>query len=187
MKRHAIGTAAAIGATSLLVACGGSSDEDSGDQRAEFEDAQLEFAQCMRENGVDLPDPETGGDGGEGGGFFFGPDSEIDPQSESFQAAQEECGSILDEAIPAGERPDPAEIRDQLHVMTECLRDRGYDVPEPQIIGPGENPPENPREESQGFREELDRLQDDPEFQQAREDCTEEAGLPAGGPDNEGG
>ena len=187
--RHAIRpiiTVVAGGACAALVACGGSSEADSQDEQASFEDAQLEFAQCMRENGVDIPDPEPG----QGGGIIFDSESGIDPSSDSFQAAQEECGSILDEAIPEGERPDPAEMRDQLHQMTECLRDKGYDVPEPQIVGPGDDPPSEPPTASGDFEE----LQDDPEFQQAQEDCADEAGLeggpgggPPGGPGNESG
>jgi hypothetical protein len=69
-------------------------------------------------------------------------------------------------------------MRDKLHKMTECLRDKGYDVPEPVIVGPGESPPDKPQQPSQ----ELQNLMKDPDFQQAQEDCSKEAGLPGGGP-----
>jgi hypothetical protein len=171
-------TLLAIGASSALVACGGS--EASGEEaQANFEDAQLEFAKCMREHGIDIPDPEPAeGPGGEGGGFRLELGGGADPRNEEFQEAQEECEPILSDAIPEGERPDPAEMRDKLHELTECLRDKGYDVPEPQIITPGEEPPDDPPEPS----EELEELMDDPDFQQAQEDCGEQAGLPDGGP-----
>lgn len=185
--RHAIRpviTLAAVGASVALVACGG--EEASGeDDPANFEDAQVEFAECMRENGVDLPDPETS----EGGGGFRleAGESGIDPESETFQAAQEKCEPIIEDAIPEGERPDPAEIRDQLHQMTECLRDKGYDVPEPQIRILGEDDGDGGAQgESEGppagSSDDMEELRDDPEFQQAEEDCAEEAGLPEGGP-----
>lgn len=130
-----------------------------------------------------MPDPEPG----EEGGFRFRIEGGVDPESESFQEAEEECRPNLDEAIPEGERPDPAEMRDRAHELTECLRDKGYDVPEPQIAVPGEGPTtskseggpgQGPSEQSEG-PDELEELMDDPEFQQAQEDCSEEAGLPA--------
>jgi predicted RNase H-like HicB family nuclease len=169
-------TLLAIGAASALVACGGG--EDTADAEANAEDAALEFAQCMREHGVDVPDPQPVEDGEGGGGFGIQFEGRSPREDENFEEAQEACGSILEDAIPEGERPDPAEIRDELHKMTECLRDKGYDVPEPQFVGPGEEPQNDPPAPS----EELEELADDPEFQQAQEDCAEEAGLPGGGP-----
>jgi hypothetical protein len=177
-------TVAAVGASSALVACGGGEEASGDDEGASFEDAQVEFTECMRENGVDMPDPEPGD--GPGIRIQAGEEGGIDPSSESFQAASEECGQIIEDSIPEGERPDPAEIRDQLHEMTECLRDEGYDVPEPTIVGPGEDPPEQPQ--SGGPGGELEELQDDPEFQQAQDDCSAEAGLDEGfGPGGPGG
>jgi hypothetical protein len=174
-RRHAmraIITLAAVGASSALVACGGS--EASGeDAQANAEDAGLEFAKCMREHGVDVPDPKPGA-----GGFGFQIRSSDPQENDKFQEAQDACGDILEKAIPEGDRADPAEMRDELHKMTECLRDKGYDVPEPQFAGPGENPPDNPQQPSK----ELQDLMDDPDFQQAQEDCGKEAGLPGGGP-----
>jgi hypothetical protein len=169
---RAIIALATVGTSMALVACGGS---DSGDDsQANAEDAGLEFAKCMREHGVDIPDPKPGS-GGEGFSIEFNGDPR---QDEDFQEAQEACGDILEEAIPEGERRDPAELRDQLHEMTECLRDKGYDVPEPQIVGPGEDPPEDPQPPSEEFQD----LLDDPKFEQAQEDCAQQAGLPGGGP-----
>jgi hypothetical protein len=167
-------TLVAVGASTALVACGGGEEASGDDEQASFEDAQVEFTECMRENGVDMPDPEPGEMGIR---VEAGEEGALDPNSEEFQAASEECRPIIEDAVPEGERPDPAEIRDQLHEMTECLRDQGYDVPEPTIVGPGEDPPDQP---SGGPSEELEALQDDPEFQQAQEDCSAEAGLDEG-------
>jgi hypothetical protein len=63
-------------------------------------DAMLGFAQCMRDHGIDFPDPVF-----EGGGVSIaigGPDGEggIDPMSEAFQAAQEACGKAMPEGGP---------------------------------------------------------------------------------------
>lgn len=67
-------------------------------QEAALADAQLEFARCMRQNGVDVPDPT-------GDGFTIDPDSGIDPTDPDVQAAIEACRPILEEvfAPPGGE------------------------------------------------------------------------------------
>jgi hypothetical protein len=48
----------------------------------------LRFARCMREHGIDMPDPT-------GEGIAIGPDSGIDPQDPAFQGAQKACGKLL--------------------------------------------------------------------------------------------
>ena len=62
----------------------------------EFQDSLLEFAQCVRDNGYDMADPDftnfgEPGQGGPGGGPF----GEIDFDDPAFEAAQEACGDIL--------------------------------------------------------------------------------------------
>ena len=160
---RAVITLAAVGASTALVACGGS--QASGqDPQAKAEDAGLAFAKCMREHGVDMPDPQPASGGG---GFSL-----------QFRGGDPRNDSDFQDAIPEGERPDPAEMRDKLHKMTECLRDKGYDVPEPQIIGPGDTPTGEAKPPSQ----ELQDLMNDPDFQKAQEECSKEADLPGGGP-----
>jgi hypothetical protein len=106
-KRHgirAIITLATVGVSSALVACGGS-EASGNDAQANAEDAGLNFAKCMREHGVDMPDPQPGG-GGQGFNLQFrGGDPRTD---DDFQKAQEACGHFLRDAIPEGDRPDPA-------------------------------------------------------------------------------
>jgi hypothetical protein len=62
----------------------------NGGERPELDAAQQEqlrqWAQCMRDNGVDIPDPDANG-----GGFMFGGDSQIDRDNPKFQAAMEAC------------------------------------------------------------------------------------------------
>ncbi|AYY14883.1 hypothetical protein EF847_21560 [Actinobacteria bacterium YIM 96077] len=54
--------------------------------------AYLEFAQCMRENGLpDFPDPQPGSDG------VFG-DADVDRSDPAFQQAAEACQHLLDES-----------------------------------------------------------------------------------------
>ncbi len=59
------------------------------------EDAMLEYAQCMREHGIDMPDPEFRG----GGGSFPLPDN---ADSEEFEAAQEACKQYFGPPESAG-------------------------------------------------------------------------------------
>lgn len=144
---------------------------------SEMQDAMLEYAQCMRDNGIDMPDPEFNGEGGVSLGM--GPDGGIDPESEEYQAADEECGSILEEARPDVQLSpeEQAEMQDKLTAMAECMRARGHDMPDPQVADDGgvmirsEAPgagggPGGPPDE---------------EFEQDMEECSEEAGMDGGG------
>ncbi len=56
------------------------SDED----RAEREEQQLAFAKCMREQGIDMPDPSSGGGPGSSG-------TRIDPDDPATQKAMSAC------------------------------------------------------------------------------------------------
>ena len=80
----------------ILEAVEGSFPELDPEQEQEMRDQALEFAECMREHGIDMPDPvfdaEGGarvevnvGDGGPGAGG-------IDFDDPDFQEAQEACG-----------------------------------------------------------------------------------------------
>ena len=93
-------TTAALGACAAafaLSACGGSDPASPADARAKAEQAQLKFARCMREHGVNVPDPKPDARGpglvrvGEG----------VSPQV--MRRADEACGSIrtLTRATPS--------------------------------------------------------------------------------------
>ena len=64
----------------------------------------LGFAQCMRDHGIDMPDPEfeNGGmvriGGGPGSNGDEGP--AFDPRSDAFQAAAEECRAQYGDLLP---------------------------------------------------------------------------------------
>jgi hypothetical protein len=96
---------------------GGATDPHDED----FQDAMLEYAQCMREQGIDMPDPDLDGGGlsiaGEanGGDFVEG--------SDEFMEAEEECGPILEDAVGEFER-DPeaeAELLEQMTAVATCM------------------------------------------------------------------
>jgi hypothetical protein len=57
--------------------------------QTEFKEKALEHARCMREHGIDFPDPQFSGEGKVTMAFKKG---EVDPDDPDFKAAQEECG-----------------------------------------------------------------------------------------------
>jgi hypothetical protein len=68
-----------------LAACGGEENAPARSPDAEMKQAELKFAQCMREQGVDMPDPK-------GGHPDFG---SVDRTSPEFQKALPKCQPLL--------------------------------------------------------------------------------------------
>jgi hypothetical protein len=142
----------------------GGADGEVSDEEAE--EAMLEFAECMRENGVDMPDPQTGGGGA---GIVIGPGADGDaPDMEAFEAADEACRHLMEEVM--GARPDlspeeQAEMEDQALAFAQCMRDNGVDMPDPEFDGDGRVTQEmrgvDPGDES---------------FQEAQDACAERMG-----------
>ena len=95
---HIIG--AAVAALALgLVACGGSGGGAGADPAADKQkvhNAEVKFAHCMRDEGVDFPDPSSDGRTS----IRVGPGTGIDPQE--FEAAQKACEKFQ-KAIPRPE------------------------------------------------------------------------------------
>jgi hypothetical protein len=127
------------GGAALALGDDGGGDDDSAsssdDDPSSPEDAAFDFARCMRDNGIeDFPDPQVSGDGGVSIGL-----SGVDQQgTEEFQAAQEACQHLLDDAgpDPEGEPLTPeerAELQDQWHTVAQCVRDQGYDFDDPEV------------------------------------------------------
>ena len=56
----------------------------------EMADKLLDFSKCMRDHGIDFPDPQF-----EGGGVRIQMDEGMDPESQAFKDAQEACGDML--------------------------------------------------------------------------------------------
>jgi hypothetical protein len=121
-----------------LAACGsdagGSPGSGGSDRQEKAYEGALKFAKCMREHGVDMPDPKVEKDGGvsmvqrrrEGDGVT----------DAKMEAAQKACEKHLE----AGGRParDPARearMQDALFAYARCMRSKGIDMPDPQISG----------------------------------------------------
>jgi hypothetical protein len=157
--------------SALPDAAGASSSSPSGDDEADLdpEDAMLKFAECMREHGVDMPDPSPGGGvriNGEG------------LSEDQMEAAQSACQKWMDMAEPEDGGQELTEEEKQSFLdMAQCMRDRGYNFPDPTFDGgrvtqkmeKGEGDLPGP---------------DDPAFKKDMEECSAEAGLE---PPGEGG
>jgi len=73
----------------------------SDEEREQMQETMLEFAACMREHGVDMPDPDFSGGGGRML-FRAGGPGGVDPESATFQKAQEACQEILEDEFGDG-------------------------------------------------------------------------------------
>jgi hypothetical protein len=112
----------ALVALAVLSACGGGDGDGvaSAGGSEQNPDAQaLVFAECMRENGVDMPDPGPGPEG----------------LGEAFRAiAGDYDQAILDQALSACEDRMPEYASEEQHEegweleLAECLREQGLDV-----------------------------------------------------------
>lgn len=103
-----------------------------GELETTSEEAALAFAQCMRDGGIDFPDPTVDEEGNPSfeDAFRAGGDGELDFRSEDFREVIGECQELTEGLAFGGGRGgfDPSEIQEALLPYTECLRDEGLDV-----------------------------------------------------------
>jgi hypothetical protein len=109
--------------------------------------AALAFARCMRQHGIDMPDPKFSGNGISQ--EFTARRGGNGPDSPKFKAAQQACQKYL----PNGgqpTKPDPQE-QQQMLAFARCMRQHGINVPDPGASGgievkggPGSVKPDSP-------------------------------------------
>ncbi|MFC6881965.1 MULTISPECIES: hypothetical protein [Actinomadura] len=84
----------------------------------------MKFAQCMRENGINVPDPGSGADpktmrlGKEG------------TDRKKLEAAMEKCQGYLQAGGKMPDLKDP-KMRDQYTKLAQCMRENGVNMPDP--------------------------------------------------------
>ena len=167
---------AAVAGALALGACGSSNDGGGGGagsgakgQDKAFEGA-LKFSKCMREHGIDMPDPQRVGKGGiklSGGKVNFN-----DPKMKSAQSA---CQKYMQ--IGGGETLDPAKrakLQEAALNYARCMRGQGVDMPDPKLAGNGgltfqAGPGSGPKSSSTGKG--LGVNPDSPKFQAADKAC----------------
>ncbi|HTX32194.1 MAG TPA: hypothetical protein VMD09_12470 [Solirubrobacteraceae bacterium] len=114
---------AAVACLLVLAACGSDSSRTGTTAQS---DAALALARCMRANGVpNFPDPGPGGSD-------FKLNSEVNPQSPSFQAAQQACKRYLPSFAVPGTMS--ASQRSKALNFARCMRTHGEpDFPDPSV------------------------------------------------------
>jgi hypothetical protein len=158
MRIHLTALLAVAGCS--LAACGG----DDGTPAAGAErpgqstrQAMADFAQCMRENGVDVPDPGSGERGS----------VRVEGDPEDLREAEEACAEYREEIKPPDLSDEQSEeLKQAALAHARCMREQGIDFPDPQFgadggamvqIGPGSG---------------IDF--EDPDFREAQEACRDE-------------
>ena len=180
----AVGLALVLGAVSVLLVvgaagrngkkdngvatAGGTPSHSSGASPAASWDGGVQFAKCMRENGVpDFPDPQVDGNGAGGGIRMAVPDG---ADRQKVQTATEKCRQFM----PNGGQPPKmsAEQLEQARKMSQCMREHGItNFPDPQADG-GIMITQGP--------DSTDMNPDNPKFKAADQACSQY--RPSGGP-----
>jgi hypothetical protein len=152
-------TALAVGlCAASIAACGGAAETESAAPNSGDDDAgRVRLQQCLRENGVDVPDNP-----GQGGAANV----DVDALREALEGP---CRELRSEGFGNRSEEDRQEFQDRFQAFAQCMRDEGIDVPD---ITAGDGPP--------GGGELLDT--DDPDVQAAMEQCQDELPQGAGGP-----
>jgi hypothetical protein len=123
-------------ASIALGACGGGGAATAGtsDRRAEFREAALKFAKCMRAHGVDMPDPQPG----EGGRITMGGPGTGPEDQAKMESAQKACQKILEKVKPPEMSEEQQQkFKDQALKFARCMREHGINMPDPQFLGGG--------------------------------------------------
>lgn len=167
----------------LLVGC--ADDGDAADGVASLEDAPeattgqpateeldqeqavMNLVECLRAEGLDVADPEVDSDGNVDLRSLLRQGAGQDTDRDETQAAMEACADFVD-AVRVGftRELDFTELQDQLVEFAACMRDNGYDMPDPDFSSfgqPGEGGPGG------GPFSGID--PDDPDFLAAQEQC----------------
>jgi hypothetical protein len=117
-------------------------DSEEADPLAQAEEAMLAFTQCLRDQGIDVGDPTVGPDGS-----LQLPPIEFTVESDSTGAAEPDfsefekmmapCEELLDGLGSSGSSGDASGFEDALVEYTQCMRDKGVDMPDPDFSGNG--------------------------------------------------
>jgi len=118
----------ALAATLFLVACGAEEDPSkpasAQTQEAKNRKAMLDLARCMRENGVDMPDPEF--NGGRVTQRMKG------GNPDKMRAAEKACEKYRSQIkAPEMSASEKEEFKKAALANARCMREHGIDFPDP--------------------------------------------------------
>jgi hypothetical protein len=154
----AVGCGGGDGGDDVASVSGDGADEQAQDDQAATDEEVLDWVECMRDEGIDIPDPTrdrdgnlvlSGGFSAGGGADRIGDDGdedsdgdngplEVDP--EDMEAATAVCGDPPDLGAGDADRMDPQAQQDAALEFAQCMRDEGIeDFPDPDFSdqGPG--------------------------------------------------
>jgi hypothetical protein len=154
--------AALLAASALAVAACGADEETpaTGSQpksEEELREAQVKFARCMREQGIDVPDPAPGGEGG----IQIKIEKASGVSPEDVEAAEKACAEFREAIRPQLSEAEQAEFKAQALENARCMREHGIDFPDPTFSAEGGA--------QIRFKGRVD--PEDPDFQAAQEAC----------------
>jgi hypothetical protein len=114
--------------------------------------ADLAYARCMRQHGINMPDPKTDANGRTN----WGERPAVDPDDPKFQAARRACRQYRENGGQA-QRPSPQQQQEMV-AFARCMRQHGINMPDPTPDGslPNRGSGVNP---------------DDPKFKAAERAC----------------
>ena len=104
------------------------------------EEIATSFAECLRTEGMNVPDPELNADGTVNMMAFRQSlinDPNFNFQNPSTRQSMQKCVPLLQNASFAGQRSqeDEIELNDNLLEIAQCLRDAGFDAKDPDFSG----------------------------------------------------
>jgi hypothetical protein len=123
-----LGACSGTGEGNGVASAGGDSNrtEEDTEREALDEEAQaLAFAECMREEGIDMPDPAPG----QGSLREALRGAEANYDRATYEQALTACEDLLPQREHEGGGHDQERDEDML-ALAECLRERGLDVPD---------------------------------------------------------
>lgn len=120
--------AAVFAALSLFTAaCSGGNDAPAANEEGKKADRAFEHRKCLREQGLDVPEPKPGE---EGVGLTIGGDGMSKEKMEkAFKACQGKGGGA-----GLGKEPTQAD-KDKALAYAKCMRENGFHMPDPKFDG----------------------------------------------------
>lgn len=197
LRRRSPIVALAVTAAVLLAACGGGSSskgvaslsgnsssqaagssQQQGTSAADFRKQMLAYAQCMRDNGVDFPDPTFDSNGRPTFNRANGQGFDQLRNSPNFDKARTACESKRPNFAGQFQRTpaEMAQLRKNLLKYAACMRSKGVNFPDPTFDSTGR--PQFGQGTGPDFR---DQNRNDPQFQAAAQACRQQVGGQNGG------